>query len=140
MKMNYIYPIALSSFTILMGAIRTADSLSGKFFGSTFPVVSNFYANDFLGWGIILFSTIGILAGNVSFKFIKDKRWEYIGAFVVIIVLTIGLRGIGQNLRIGGNEDYRILDRLLDAWSTAFIYSGMFFPIVKLIEIYRPKN
>ena len=125
--------ILFPTMMILSDSIRTADKLSGKFFGSSFPLLANFYANDFLIWGIFLFSAIGVIVGNIDLKYIKNKKWEYL---ILFGALTIPVFVIANfNLRMIGNDDFKIIGGLFEDWIRAYWYSGMLFPLSKLFGI-----
>jgi hypothetical protein len=140
MKNYNFVMLLLPALLILSDAISTADRLSGKFFGSSIPFLENFYANDFLTFGIILFSALGVVLGNISLVFIKDKRWEYALVFVMLTILLFMLHNFSNNLWLAESDDFNTLSRLLDNWSFAFFWSGMIWPISKFAEILRSGN
>lgn len=132
--------IAVIAFYLLMIAIPAADRLSGIFFSPSFSVLSNFYANDFLFYGLILFSGAGVLVGNKSVNVIKGKRWGYIFYFVALFILRIVFNRFSRGLEIGGSDDLRTLGQLFDPWVGAFIYSCVMILGIELFGIFQPQN
>ena len=131
---------AVIAFYLLMIAIPAADRLSGIFFSPSFSVLSNFYANDFLIYGLILFSGAGVLVGNKCVNVIKGKRWGYIFYYVALYILRAIFTRLLISLEIGGSDDVRTLSQLFNPWIDAFIYSYMMIPIVDLIGIFQPQD
>ena len=124
------------AFYLLMIGASTADHLSGKFFSPNLPVFSNFYANDFLVIGLMLFSAAGAVVASKILKLIKGRHWGYVFYFVVFLVLSIGFGSLSFSLTISGSDDIRTFSKLFDSWIDAFRFSCIMLPLGEILGIF----
>ena len=134
-KKNLMITAAILSYLLMIGA-STADHLSGKFFSPNFSIFSNFYANDFLVIGLLLFSAAGAVVASKILKFIKGRRWGYAFYFVVLLVFSYGFIRLSFNLALSGSDDISTFSRLLDSWVGAFRYSCILLPLGEILGIF----
>jgi len=128
------------TFYLFMLGVSAADDLSGKFFTPNFPLLSNFYANDFLPYGLMFFALVGAFVANKSLKFINGNRWKYASYFIALIIGEIVFNRYVNGLAMIGSEDYKILDDLLNSWENAFFYSSTMIAFIELTGILGGQN
>ena len=134
MKTKYTISIAVILIVVLNIAILTADNLSGKFFGPTIPIISGYYVNDFLFFGIILSLGLGVLLGNWHIKFIKNQ--DRGNALVGMLVLVIASFIYYTATKFQGSllDDYDSFGNLLRTWAITFLVSGIFIPVSRFTD------
>lgn len=124
MERKYYFAVLMVGFSVMAYGLPAADDLSGKFFSPTFPLLANFYANDFLPFGFIVFGTIGAYIGGFNLGFIKGLRRRNLIRFGAIIILLYFCVRLSTYLTFSHNEDYNILGGLTTAW-TSSLWMGM---------------
>jgi hypothetical protein len=120
--LNYFYTVWFIGFLLVGFVARTADRLSDVFLPSDSPFFANYYANDFLTWGVVIFLTVGILMANFLTSRVKEK-FLYLSLFLLFFSGAIVL----FSLRLYFQKYFHVeewinpVSKLVEIWGWAWM-------------------
>ena len=130
-KPNFFVLLFMVSIGLVGFAVNAADSMSNKYFPSNSPILANYYPNDFLPWGVLLFLGLGWLTVNFLCKYF-DGDWRQLAVVLVVLTTIFAIMAyMGIQLRQIWWQDIEhsvwasYLSELIGVWANAWTLGGI---------------